>query len=197
MKIIYFDLETGGVLEQHPIIQIAAIAIDDATWQELDAIEMKLQFNISDADPEALKINHYDAAVWRAEAIPVGQAIGRFARFLEPHKSLHLISKRSGRPYSVAQLAGHNAATFDGPRLQNMFRATGAFLPADPRVLDTMQRAMWFFQERGTRPEDYKLGTLCKHFGIEVGDDAHDALADVRLTIQLARALRENERKAA
>lgn len=198
MRVVYFDLETAGLTDQHPIIQIAALAIDESTWRELGAIEMKLQFNFSEADPEALKLNHYDGAVWRAQAIPVSQAISRFSRFLEPHKAIHLVSKRTGKPYSVAQLIGHNAASFDAPRLQQLYKDAGAFLPADPRVLDTMQRAMWWFQERGTRPESLKLESLCNYFEIPMASgEAHDALADVRLTVQLARALREGERKAA
>ena len=81
MRVVYFELETGGVLEQHPIIQITAVAIDETTWRELGAIEMKLQFDPAKADPEALKMNHYDPAVWAAEAIPVGQATDALKSF--------------------------------------------------------------------------------------------------------------------
>jgi len=189
MTVVYFDLETGGVQDFHPNIQIAAVAVD-SNWQELASIEMKLQFDVGAADPEALQINHYDAAVWRAEAIPPNQALRRFSDFLEPFKVLPRVSKKPPfRPYSVAQLAGHNAATFDGPRLKSWYTKAGAFLGADPRVLDTMQLAMWWFQMRGEQPDNYKLGTLCRYFGIPVGDEAHDALADVRMTVQLARYL--------
>jgi DNA polymerase III epsilon subunit-like protein len=98
----------------------------------------------------------------------------------------------------VAQLAGHNGASFDGPRIQRLYKDAGAFLPADPRVLDTMQRAMWWFQERGIRPESFKLEALCNYFGIPIGEgETHDALADVRLTIQLARRLRDRDAEPA
>jgi DNA polymerase III epsilon subunit-like protein len=70
-----------------------------------------------------------------------------------------------------------------------MYTRAGVFLGADPRVLDTMQLAMWWFHQRGMEPENYKLGPLCQYFGIPVGDETHDALADVRLTVQLARKL--------
>jgi DNA polymerase III epsilon subunit-like protein len=191
-RTVYLDLETGGVRPEHPIIQIAAVAIDNATWQEVDAIEMKLGFDPSQADPEALRLNHYDTAVWHAEAVIPSQARLQFARFLERHKTIQLISKRTGNPYRVAQLAGHNAASFDGPRLQKFFRDAGAFLPADPRVLDTLQRALWWFQERRLRPADYRLNTLCAYFGIPIRPEgAHEALADVRLTVELARHLGE------
>ena len=50
------------------------------------------------------------------------------------------------------------------------------YLPADPRVRCTMQRAMWWFDEaRIEPPKDYKLGTLCEYFGIAVSE-THEAL---------------------
>ena len=188
MTVVYFDLETAGVEDYRPDIQLAAVAVD-GDWNEVGSIEMKVQFDIALADPEALRINHYDAAVWREQALPLPAVIARFGRFLDNFKTLQRISKRSGRPYRVAQLAGHNAAAFDAPRLKSMYTRAGVFLGADPRVLDTMQLAMWWFHQRGMEPENYKLAPLCQYFGIPVGDDAHDALADVRLTVQLTKVL--------
>ena len=192
MTVVYFDLETGGVEDYRPDIQIAAVAVDNETWREIAAIEMKIAFESDQADPEALAINHYDAAVWRAEALPLLTVIERFSRFLDRFKVLPRVSKRTGRPYRVAQLAGHNAATFDAPRLKSMYTRAGQFLAADPRVLDTLQLAMWWFHNQHLpEPENYKLGPLCERFGIPVGEEAHDALADVRMTVKLARALQE------
>lgn len=191
MNLIFFDLETGGLEMTHPIIQIAAIAVNPV-FEEVDSIELKLRFDQEKADPEALKINHYDAGVWEREAIPPADAVRRLAKFIEPHKAIEMVSKRTGNPYKVACLAGHNAATFDGPRLQRLFRDHKAFLPADPRVLCTVQLAMWWALRHGVRPKSFKLGDLCEHFGIPVAaGDTHDALADVRLTIALARKLTE------
>ena len=56
-------------------------------------------------------------------------------------------------------------------------------------VRDTMHLALWFFDNTGRpAPKDYKLATLCERFNIPIGD-THEALADVRLTIQLAAAI--------
>jgi exonuclease len=185
---VYFDLETGGVKDEHPDIQLAAVAVDEDTWNELLSFEAKIAFDATKADPEALALNHYSAEAWVGSQ-PPGQVAFRFAGFLERFRSLTMISKRTGKPYSVAKLIGHNAASFDGPRLRRMFDRCSLFLPADPRVRDTCQRALWYFDERGEVPADFKLGTLCEHFGIST-EGAHDALTDVRLTIALARALR-------
>ncbi len=195
MVVVYFDLETGGLQPTHPIIQLAAVAVEENAWEELGSFEAKLLFDESEADAEALKINHYDPEVWKKHGKSPNAVALLFARFLEPFKAIQMISKRTGRPYSVARLAGHNAATFDGPRLQALFSGLGMFLPADPRVRCTLQRALWYFEESGKpAPCNYKLESLCKHFGIEIPESgAHDALVDVRLTIQLARAMRTIE----
>lgn len=192
MNLIFFDIETGGLEMTHPIIQIAAIAVDEE-FAELDSIELKLRFDPMKADPEALKINHYDTLVWVSEAIEQADAVRRLAKFIEPHKAIEMVSKKPPfRPYKVACLAGHNAATFDGPRLQRLFRDHKAFLPADPRVLCTVQLAMWWALRHGVRPKSFKLGDLCEHFGIPIAaGEAHDALADVRLTIELTKKLTE------
>jgi DNA polymerase III epsilon subunit-like protein len=36
---------------------------------------------------------------------------------------------------------------------------------------------------------DYKLTTVCEHFGVALGDAAHDALADIRATRELTKLL--------
>jgi DNA polymerase III epsilon subunit-like protein len=191
MKAIYFDIETGGLLEDDPIIQLAAVAVDESAWTTMEEFECKIRFNEDSADPKALEICHYDPRVWEAQAVDAGEAITKFSAFLNRHKSLQMISKRTGNPYMVARLVGHNAATFDGPRLKSMYQRLGAFLPADPRVRCTVQQAMFWFDCRGIAPENYQLSTLCRYFGIPVDESTHDALVDVRLTVQLAKALRQ------
>lgn len=181
----YFDIESGGLEEHHPDIQLAAIAVGP-NWEELEVFQAKIQFDESKADPEALKLNSYDPEVWKRDAQPIQEVVSAFGAFLNRHKSLEMVSRRTGAPYSVARLAGHNAATFDGPRLRRLFRST--FLPAHPIPLCTLQRALWYFHERNEKPENYKLEALCKYFGIP-HEGAHDALADVRATIGLAHAL--------
>jgi DNA polymerase III epsilon subunit-like protein len=192
----FFDVETAGLADTAPIIQLAAVAVDEDTWEELGSFNALLQFDAKKAEPEALKLNHYDRERWAEEAIPPAQAVQKFSRFLDGYKCLQFISKRTGQPYSVAKLVGHNAATFDGPRLKRLYGT--AFLPADPRVRDTLQAALWWFDARGiVPPAGFSLGALCKYFGIPTPDgSAHDALVDVQLTVQLARKLRETAAKA-
>lgn len=188
MFTVYFDLETGGVEPTHPVIQLAAIAVDP-TGLETAAFDTKIAFDESTCDPEALRINHYDPAAWR-DAAPPAEAIARFAGWLRPFSSVALVSKRTGRPYNVARLAGYNAVSFDLPRLRAMFGRQ--FFPCEYLVRDVLQRALFWFDEHpdAPKPDNFKLSTVCAYFGIEV-DGAHDALVDVRLSAKLSRVLRE------
>jgi DNA polymerase III epsilon subunit-like protein len=187
MTVVYFDLETGGLDMGHPIIQAAAVAVD-GQGRELGSLNLRLKFDEAAANPEALALNHYKRELWE-EAIAPTHAVAAFASFLNEYKCVENISKRTGRPYRVARLGGYNASTFDYPRLKRLF--DGAFLPADPRVLDVMQLAFWYFQwHPKSRPSNLRLATVCEHFGIPL-EGAHDALEDVRATAKLALTLKE------
>jgi hypothetical protein len=179
------------VLETQPNIQLAAIAVDD-NWCETETFEKKIFFDESLADSKALEINHYDRAVWAKDAVTEAMALAHFDRFLCHHKCIEMVSKRTGNPYSVARLAGHNAVTFDMPRLRKMYGER--FLPAHPLVLDTLQLALWWHVGK-SQPENYQLSTLLHIFGIEIGGNAHDALTDVRGAASLARYLLNAARK--
>jgi DNA polymerase III epsilon subunit-like protein len=187
VKTVYFDFETGGVLETQPSIQLAAIVIDDATGEELANFERKIKFDPAACDPKALEINHYTEEAWK-DAKPAPRVAAEFSDFIRPHLCIEMMSKRTGAPYYVAKAAGYNALTFDWPRLKALFATQ--FLPVSYHVRDCLQRAMWWFDEHqeAARPKDLKLSTVCEYFGIAV-DGAHDALVDVRLTAALARRL--------
>lgn len=186
---VYFDLETGGIEDHHPDIQLAAVAVRD--WDIIDTFERKIQFDTAKADPEALRINSFNPNIWRDKAVPEESAVLAFNAFLQRFRVLERISQR-GNSFYVARLAGHNVARFDAPRLLRMFKRNGdKFLPADAFLpLDTMQLALWYFADADEKPENFKLGTLCQFFGIETAD-AHDALIDVLNTVQLAHHLVE------
>lgn len=184
--IVFFDFETGGVLDSHPNIQLAAIAVDESSdWAEVATYESKILFNLSEADPEALRINHYTAEAW-SEAVPEKNVCVQFSAFLKRFAEIECVSKSSGSKYNVCRIAGHNAATFDGPRLRQMFARHKQFLPAHPVVLCTMQRALWWARESQTALPNVKLATVCEQLGIAL-DHAHDALHDCRASAAIAR----------
>jgi len=201
-RLVFLDIESGGFFDvvagevaiTHPVIQIAAVAVDRA-YRERETIEVKIQFDEAEADPEALSMNHYDRERWRREAVPDNEAAELFAAFLKRHATVDQVSQR-GKRYCVAQLVAHNAERFDGPLIHAWFKMLNHFCPAAYRVFCTKQRAYWLFQEckHLTPPTNYKLTTLCDYFGVPLKDDeAHDALNDVRATVELYRALLQSQ----
>ena len=172
--IVYFDLETGGVEPHHPTIQLAAIAVDGGI--EISAFEQKIRFNEADCDPAALAINHYTAEAWK-ESIPRLAVVTNFAAWLRPYCAVEKKSK-AGKPYQVARGAGYNAVSFDWPRLRALFGTQ--FLPVDYLVRDVLQRVLFYADENGEAPDNFKLSTVAAWLGLDVSG-AHDALFDVRL----------------
>ncbi len=184
---VFFDSETAGLEPKHPTIQLAAVAIKG--WKEVGTFERKIRFAESDADPEALEMNSYDRRTWAQDGVPERQALNEFAEFLRPFACVTFTSKRTGNPYSVSRLAGHNIQGFDLRRLRDAYQRNRIFLPADGyRGLDTMQLALWHYAQEGRAVPSFKLVDLCQDLGIPT-DDAHDALADVRMSIRIAEAI--------
>lgn len=190
--LVFYDLETAGLdPKRHPIIQIAALAVDE-DGQTIEAFEAKIRFNEKRANRNSLRKNHYRRGLWANESIEPEQAAKRFAEFLRRNATVAKLGS-DGRLYRVAQLAAHNAS-FDGEFLRTWFERRNLFLPARFQVLCTLQRAMWFFQEYPDElpPADFKLATLCQHFGVPFhAASAHEALADVTATVGLYQALSE------
>lgn len=200
-KITFLDLETAGLELTRPIIQIAAITVDDDLIEQ-ETFEVKLQFDPNQADPESLRKNHYCPNRWSADAVAPIEAARQFASFLRRHASVEMFSSRQQKPYRVARLAAHNAERFDGPFLQSWYESLGLFLPAAYAVMCTKQRAHWLFQEHPSlpAPRSFQLRTLCQYFGVPLSaESAHDALNDVRALVEVYRrivALEQQMRQA-
>jgi len=189
MRVVFFDLETGGLDGTiYPIIQIGAVVIDE-NLNEIESYERKILFQEKNADPVALQKNHYDRNVWKAEGHDPRDVVREFTALLSKYKDIKNVSAK-GRVYTSTQLAGHNAAVFDRKFLGDWYKRLGAYCPGDWRVLDTLQLALWWYRVTGRpRPENFKLETLCEDLGIPMEGAAHDALVDVRATVALAKRL--------
>ncbi len=182
-------------LKGNQIIQIAAVAVGE-DWKELETFERKLEFHINRADKDALAMNCYVPLTWDDEAVEPELAMADFRGFLARHKTLRLISKR-GRPYYVAQLAGHNITRFDQSFVEALNAETSWDSQRPPFIqgtfpgqgFDTLLFAAFLRAFVWTHPpENLRLETLCGYYGFE-HPDAHDALGDVRANIKVARAM--------
>ena len=191
------DVETAGLAPaKHPIIQVGAVAFD-VGWNELERFEVKLKFDEADADPESLKKVRYDRRLWSQHAVESQTAHERFCYFLREHATLERFSRKKQKQYHVARLFAHNAR-FDAAFLWHWHKtlqaqAPALFLPADRRMICTMQTALIYFDQAPATclpPANYKLETLCNYFSIAFSaNEAHDALYDARATAQLYRAM--------
>ncbi len=188
-RLVFFDLETAGLdPKRHPIIQIAAVAIDEQL-EVLEAFEAKVKFDPLRANTQSLRKNHYHPGVWAHDARDPREVAQDFAAFLRRHASVDALSSQ-GKPYHVAQLVAHNAA-FDGPFLMTWFDKLQVYLPARRLVLCTMQLAMWQLMENiSSGPKSFQLASLCEHFGVPFhAASAHEALGDATATVRLFQAL--------
>lgn len=189
-RLVFVDLETGGLdPKRHPIIQLAAIAVDGENLATLEAIELKVRFDERRAAKYSLRKNSYSRRIWQEQAVPETEAAWKFAEFLKRHATYSNVS-RDGREYLLAQLVAHNAE-FDAVFLQAWYNRLDMFFPARRQTLCTLQRSMWYFFENSSgAPQSQRLEALCEHFGVPFSAaEAHDALGDTRATVGLYRAL--------
>lgn len=194
-KLIFIDLETAGLdPKRHPIIQLAAVAINDSL-EVLEAFEAKVLFDPRKAEAQSLRKNHYHPGIWAQQGRPGVEVARHFADFLKRHATYPMLAA-DGRSFHVAQLVAHNAA-FDGPFLIAWFEKMGIYLPAKRLVLCTMQLAMWHcLTNEEVPPANYQLATLCEYFGVSFhAAAAHEALGDVTATVGLFRAIASASRR--
>lgn len=204
---IYIDTETGGLdPRRHPVIQIAAVAVDgDGIVEEF---ERKLQFRGELCDPEALSLNSYDAAVWKARAVnPVDAAIN-LKRFVERFRFIQ-VPKKSGQGTWLAAWVGGWNSSFDVDFVMALANSPGwqwttearyiprqpgaVFLPWRLPAMDIMQRFAWWSELSGSRPDNLRLETAAAFLGVSL-PEAHDALADARAAAEIDRIIRQELR---
>lgn len=178
-NLVFFDLETSGLdHKKHEIIQICAI--DGNTGDEFSQL---LDFDIDRADPQALESNCFNERRWNRYAVPAKEGLQNFADFVLDHATLDFKNK-AGKPYKLAAMAGYNVAGFDKFFLSEAFSKNRILFPGDYRMFDIYFLALWKFPDLTS----YKLSAICELLGIE-HKDAHDAMGDVKATIEVAKAI--------
>lgn len=193
-RIVWIDIETDKLdpVAAQPI-QVACIATDRVTLEEIDSLELKVHFREYHADNDALKRNHYSYDIWYQESLSPDVALDTLTDFFAAHATRKRTSKRSGNGYTTCEIGGHNIAMYDAIILANWYNRAKEFCPAATWVtgpVDTMQWARAVEFARGERWDGgFSLKALCERFGIAL-DNEHDAMADVKATVELARVLK-------
>jgi len=211
---IVIDTETSGLDKRRDqILQIAAIRLDASlaeSGDEADTFEARCNLGPGLAPaPAALTTTR----VWPAQLEGQGRSVHSLmddlaetlARWRWPREVEENGENGATGPM---MLLGHNIIGFDEEVIRHQFwkslhdpytlQAAGT-LRADTLVI---ARALHVIRpsalhvpqvvtEEGTTRPSFRLGDLAAANAIKLGDDAHDALADVRATAALARLIAE------
>ena len=165
----FIDIETTGLnLLVHEIIEIGCVLTSE-NLEVIEEFEIKIKpEHIGDADPAALKVNHYNEKDWQ-NAQELSDAMKIFSKKVKD-----------------CIMVGHNVA-FDSGFLEYAFNKTGMANPMHYHKLDSVSVA-WAKLHREPTLEHFSLRELCLRFGIE-NKNAHTALSDARATYELYKKL--------
>lgn len=177
-NLAFIDTETTGLnFDKHEIIELSGIIVSQVgvlegnpQFEIIDEFNMKIKpERIEDADPIALKINHYNEEEWE-DAVSLQDAISVFIE--KTQKTI---------------LVGHNIA-FDWAFLEKSLHRTGLQSRFQHyHMLDTISIA--YAKLHGNDGIDrFSLHALCEYFKIE-NKKEHSALADVHATFELYKKL--------
>ncbi len=168
----FVDTETTGLDSfKHELIEIGVVLVRQENGKLEVIEEFDLQIHptrISDADPQALRVNQYDPSQWK-DAYTLKEAMAIF-------------SQKTKDTIMVA----HNIA-FDYSFLDKAFKQTGTVNQMHYHKLDTISIAYGLLKNEKD-VDHFSLHELCKYFGIE-NKKEHRALSDARATFELYQKL--------
>lgn len=184
-NIIVYDIETGGFSkEKNGLAEIAMIAIDIVTLEEVDRYEAVIApYDNLDGErvtytAEALKVNGLTMKQIE-NGKPAKDVIKEMMAFAKKHK------RASKKP----MLCGHNIEKFDNPWIDYFFlcHKKDAAAHFENWCIDTMWWAAlkWPLSGEGEEILDHKLGTCCDALGIKLSN-AHSAMPDTEANAKMA-----------
>lgn len=170
-NLAFIDIETTGLdILKHEIIEIGCV-LTGPDLKVIEEFELKIKpEHIENADPTALKVNHYSEKAW-STAFSLEEAMEIFAK-----KVANCI------------MVGQNVA-FDSGFLEHAFSKIDVKNSMHYHKLDTISIA-WAKLHREPDLEHFSLREMCLRFGIK-NERAHSALSDARATCLLYKKLME------
>jgi len=165
----FIDIETTGLnLLKNEIIEIGCV-VTTPTLEIIEEFELKVKpEHIENADPIALKVNHYNKEEWES------------AVSLE--KAMRILNEK----VKDCIMVGHNIS-FDAGFLEYAFNKTKTVNTMHYHKLDTISVA-WAKLHNDPSLEHLSLHEMCTRFGIK-NERAHSALPDARATFELYKKL--------
>lgn len=183
MKVLYFDTETTGIDPlKNDIVQLSGmIEIDGKIVEQFN---MRCQpFNYENIDAKALEVTGNTIDGFKQEQTPK-EMYKKFIQILSKHVDKF---NKKDKMY----VAGYNVR-FDMEFLRCFFVKNGdGYFGSwfNWRVIDALPFMHVLDFVGYCSLSDYKLGTVCNDFGIEI--DAHDAFSDIKATHELIQRIRK------
>jgi DNA polymerase III epsilon subunit-like protein len=189
-KILWVDVETTGFSpKRNGIISIAAFMMIDGV---IDPVKGRF---VAEMSPEGREITESALAVngftrERIEAARHWSIVGlQFAAWIADHSDRF--------PLDLAVCGGY-VTSYDVSMIGNWLESTGPYRVGDfieHQLMDVCEMA-----KRSLHPElcllpNKKLSTVSKALGIDLGDKAHSAEADILATIEVYKKLVEHDEK--
>lgn len=185
-KNLYFDTETTGLdPRKNGLIQLAMIIEIDGQVKE--EVNLKLKpHDLDIIDDEALKVNGITREMLENDADRLSLREG----YLELIKILAQYVNQYDSSDKFIPI-GYNVS-FDMDVLKHFFLKNGDKYFGSWvwwNIVDPLPVLRFLRYSGKIDLQDYKLSTVCSHFGINI--DAHDALSDITATRELTLLLRE------
>lgn len=184
MKTLFFDVETTGLDHQKSsIVQLSGIIDIDGKIMETFNYTLRPDEDAVISDEALTVIGKTKEEVMAYE--PSSIAFANLTKVFEKYIDVY---DRNDKFYP----AGYNVR-FDLDFLQSFFKkmgnqfGTGSY--QNWRAIDVLQLTHYLVYKGKLKLENYKLSTVCAHFGIEI--NAHDSLSDIVATRDLFYKLSE------
>jgi DNA polymerase III alpha subunit (gram-positive type) len=180
-KYFWFDVETTGVdPKEHDIIELSFIIVNGPVTDERQIFMQP--FSYDNISPTALEVNNRTIEEIKTFPEP-GQAYKDLIKILSAHVDKFDKADKF-KP------CGHNAK-FDTDFLRQFFiknfdKYYGSWFRNE--FLCSMAMAMLLDELDYISPDDFKLATLAKVYGIDTGVE-HEGMSDIRTTRTLFRAM--------
>ena len=185
-KLFHFDCETTGLeAKNNSIFQISGIIeIDGEVKEEFDIKCKPMEGKL--IDPGALKVNK----MTEAELMTYPQQEDAYK------KLINIISKyvdrfdKSDKFFLVGYNVHFDVAFMREFFLRNNDKYFGSFFWSNP--IDVMVLATLGTLNERKSMKNFKLITVAEQFGVELGEDAHEAMADTRATREIFHLLMDD-----
>lgn len=173
----FIDTETSGRnFDVHELLSIGLVLVQEVykngtfSFEELGSWEWKIEpKHIHTAEPESLRINHYDPSSWH-DAVSLREALTQF------------LEKVNG-----AMLVGQNIP-FDIGFIEHGLHTEELNSTYHYHSLDTVSMAVALLVDR-EGVQTFSLRELTQYFGI-IHEHSHTALSDARATFEVYKKLR-------